>query len=204
MKRLPIVALILLAAVSCSKNPTQTPAAAGGNASEDLANGWAAFSNGYFSQAQPYFESAIGEDASLADAYNGKGWCQGILRQPAAALASFRAGLTQPGSNNEIKAGLAFAYAALDSPAQAATRAQEVLAADSLWRFSHTYRASQDAVLDYRELRLLLAQTCFKQGQFAAALAWVQKLNPSFTADVGTATGQAALQAEIEWLATIF
>jgi tetratricopeptide (TPR) repeat protein len=202
MKRTLILATALLAAaIGCSKKASTEPPAEP-TAVEDVASGWSQFNNAGYTSAQSYFQSALGKDASIADAYNGKGWCQAILRNPTAALSTFKSGLAQAGANNEIKAGLAFTYSAMDSSVQAINKAQEVLLADSLWQFSHTYRPSaRDNKLNYQEVVLLLAQSYLKLGQFANALLWVQKLNPGYSVDVGTTTGQAALQVEIERLA---
>ncbi|MDI6740420.1 MAG: hypothetical protein QME74_08670 [Candidatus Edwardsbacteria bacterium] len=202
MKKTFIVALSLLVTVAagCSKKSSTEPEEL--TAAEYLAQGWNNFVMGSYSTALSRFDNAIGKDASMADAYNGKGWCQGILGSPAGALATFKVGLSHSGSNNEIKAGMAFTYAAMDSFSQAVTYGLNVLTADSLWQFSHTYRESpRDNKLDCKEVRLLLAQNYFKLGQFSSSLLWVQKLNPGYSVDVITVTGQAALQVEIERLA---
>ena len=201
-KYLVFVMIMLAAAIGCSKSKTTEPPVTVPTAAEDVASGWANFNAAAYSSAQSYFASALGKDAALADAYNGKGWCQGILGNPSAALSTFKDGLSLSGANNEIKAGLAFSYAALDSSSQAVTKGLEVLLADSLWQFSHTYRPSvRDNVLNYKEVALLLAQSYFKLGQFSNALLWAKKLNPGFSADIATIAGQAALQVEIERLA---
>jgi tetratricopeptide (TPR) repeat protein len=201
MKQTLIIGLgLLIIAAGCSKQSTAPATEL--TAAEHLAQGWTYFNAGSYSSAQASFTSAIAKNAALADAYNGKGWCQGILGSPAGALATFKSGLSYSGTNNEIKAGMAFSYSVMDSSAQAVSNGLAVLAADSLWQFSHTYRESpRDNLLNYREVCLLLAQNYFKLGQFATALFWVQKLNPGYSADTATPSGQAALQGEIERLA---
>jgi tetratricopeptide (TPR) repeat protein len=202
MKKLLIITTVLLAAVTgCGKNAsTETPPAET-TAAEYLAQGWTSFSSGNYTTARANFDNAIAKDASLADAYNGKGWCQGILGSPAGALAAFTEGLSHSTGNNQIKAGMAFSYSTMDSSVQAISLALQVHASDSLWLFPHTYRVSRDNVLNYKELRLLLCQNYFKRAVFDSSLLWVQKLNPGYAVDVATAAGQAALQAEIERLA---
>jgi tetratricopeptide (TPR) repeat protein len=201
MKKILFAAVLLAAVIGCSKKSSTAPETPTVTAAEDLASGWIDFGNGSFSAAQAHFESALGKDGSLADAYNGKGWCQAILRSPATALGTFRSGLAQAAANNEIKAGMAFTYSALDSVAPAIGKALEVLSADSLWQFAHVYKPSaHDNVLNYKEVALLLAQNYFKAGQFGSSLTWVQKLNPGYSIDIATTAGQAALQAEIERL----
>ncbi len=211
MKTTPITLTalaLLLGAAGCAKNETTSPpAVAETTAAEYLARGWSSFGAGGYTAARTNFDSAIARDASLADAHNGRGWCQGILGGPAPALEAFRLGLAQPGTagvHGEIKAGMAFAHAASDRPDSAILRAAEVLLADSQWRFSHSYRPSRDYVLNYLELCLLLAQSHFKLGQFSTAEDYVQLLHPGFEVDEATPSGQAQLQAEIERLATQF
>ncbi|MCU0607040.1 MAG: hypothetical protein MUF78_06400 [Candidatus Edwardsbacteria bacterium] len=209
-KQATIIALCLTAIVSgCGKsgsNGTTAPVTEL-TAAEHLAQGWTSFNAGSFSAAQTSFGNAIAKDSTLADAYNGRGWCQGILGSPASALSSFATGATRTGTAvvlNEITAGMAFSYAAMDSAAKAVTSASSVLLADNDWQFSHTYRASQDNVLNYLELCLLLAQNHFKLGQFTQAEDFVQLLHPGFDVDETTPAGQAQLQAEIELQATLF
>ena len=202
MKKTIIVALALLAAASgCSK---KTTAPEEFTAAQYLTQGWTSFNTGNYSTAQTNFDNAISKDAALADAYNGKGWCQGILGSPAGALASFATGATRTGTAvvlNEIRFGAAFAYSAIDSASQAIVNDSTGLAADPDWAFSHTYRVSQDNVLDYHEAWLLLAQNHFKLGQFTRAEDYVQLLHTGFEVDETTPAGQAALQGEIERLA---
>jgi tetratricopeptide (TPR) repeat protein len=205
MKKIMILATaLLMAAIGCSKSTAPETPPAELTAAEYLGQGWTNFNAGSYSSAQTSFVNAIAKDAALADAYNGKGWCQGILGDPTAALSTFKAGLSHSGTSailNELRAGQAFSYAALDSSTQAIAKGLEVLA-DSAWQFSHTYRPSaRDNVLNYKEVALLLAQSYFKLGQFPNALSWVQLLNPGFSANVTTTAGQAALQVEIERLA---
>ncbi|MRR10876.1 hypothetical protein EG831_12570 [bacterium] len=210
-QRATIIALCLAAvAAGCGKSDsggTTAPPVTELTAAEYLAQGWTSFNAGGFSAAQTSFGNAIAKDSTLADAYNGRGWCQGILGSPASALASFATGATRTGTAvvlNEITAGMAFAYSAMDSASKAVTSGSSVLLADNDWQFSHTYRASQDNVLNYLEVCLLLAQNHFKLGQFTQAEDFVQLLHPGFEVDEATPSGQAALQAEIERLATLF
>lgn len=207
MKQTLIIGLSLLAiAAGCSKKTT-APVPEEITAAQYLAQGWTSFNAGSYSAAMSDFNNAIAKDAALADAHNGKGWCQGILGSPAAALATYRTGLSHSGSNNEIKSGMAFSYSTLDSSAQAINLALEVHNTDSLWQFPHTYRASRDNQLNYREIRLLLCQNYFKRAIFDSSYLWVQKLPTGLCLDSASLTtpdGQAALQAEIERLGTQF
>lgn len=208
-KHATIIALCLAAAVAgCGKSDSggTTAPVTELTAAEYLAQGWTSFNAGSFSAAQTNFGSAIAKDSTLADAYNGRGWCQGILGSPAAALASFRTGATRTGTAvvlNEITAGMAFTYAAMDSATKAITNGATVLLADNDWQFSHTYRVSQDNVLNYLEVCLLLAQNHFKLGQFTQAENYVLLLG-GYSVDETTPEGQAQLQAQIEQLATMF
>ena len=204
MKKMNIILVLTMLAVigGCSTNPTTDPVVVTPTASQYLSQGWINFNVGNYAAAQLNFDNALGLDTSLADARNGKGWCQGILGSPAGALAAFKAGLAFPDINHEINAGIAFTYSAMDSSEQACNSALMVLGADSLWLFSHTYLESPyDNQLNYKEVRLLLCQNYFKRAVFDSSLIWVQKLNAGFSANITTAAGQTELQEEIERLA---
>ena len=205
MKNIYLILALGLPAIfaGCSKDSTTEPVIVPPTAAEYLTQGWANFNAGNYAAAQVNFDNAIGLDTSLADARNGKGWCQGILGSPAGALAAFKTGLVFSDANHEIRAGMAFSYSAMDSAEQACSSALMVLGADSLWLFSHTYRESpSDNQLNYKEVRLLLCQNYFKRAVFDSSLIWVKMLNPVYSNDSLTVpSGQTALQPEIERLA---
>jgi len=197
------LALGLLSLSGCSKKATEPPPP---SADELAANGWSSFENGYFNDALGYFNQALGQNSSHADALNGKGWCLGILGDRPGSLAAFKSGLNSAPANNSLRAGLAFAYAALDSSLQAAQADSTVLAADSLWALGHRYRMSYDGIMDWRDLRVLLAEELFALGRFSESLVQVKKLNPAFSlgTDFTQVTNQTALLIEIERLSLLY
>lgn len=202
MKKIIIyfVISILVAVFGCSKKTTTAPEPEI-TAAELLAQGWTYFNAGSFSAALSSFQQAKTKDPALVDAYNGTGWCQGILGQKNEALATFNSGLTQQSANMEMRAGLSFVYASFDSCQSAILNDSLVLASDSLWIFSHKYLLSADQIMDYKELNLLLAECYYKLGNFTASLEAVIKLDSGFTvADVNTSEGQSQLLMKIESL----
>ncbi|MDQ7798031.1 MAG: hypothetical protein RDU76_03680 [Candidatus Edwardsbacteria bacterium] len=201
MKKILIYSLAALTAaiLGCSKETTAPEPEL--TAAQLLSQGWTYFNAGSFSAALSSFQQAKSKDASLVDAYNGTGWCQGILGYKNEALTSFNSGLSRQASNNEMRAGLAFVYASFDSCQAAVQNDSLVLASDSLWKFSHRYLLSADQIMDYQELNLLLAECYYKLGSFGASLDAVKKLDPLFTvADVNTSEGQSELLMKIESL----
>jgi tetratricopeptide (TPR) repeat protein len=189
--------------VGCSKKATEPTTS---SIDELMTNGWNAFHQGYFSSALNYFNQALAQNAGYADALNGKGWCLGILGDRPGALAAFNAGLVAAPANNSLRAGLSFTYAAMDSGARAVAQDSTVIAADSLWSLGHRYVMSWDYLMDWRDLRVLLAEELFELGRFSESLAQVKKLDP--TVSVGTdftlPENQAALLVEIERLSMTY
>lgn len=198
-----IVLSVTIVLAGCSKKATEpvTP-----TIDELMTNGWNAFHQGYFSSALDYFNQALTQNSAHTDALNGKGWCLGILGNRAGALAAFNAGLAAAPSSNSLRAGLAFTYAAMDSGGPAAAADSTVLAADSLWSLGHRYVMSWDYLMDWRDLRVLLAEELFELGRFAESLAQVKKLDPSVSVgtDFSLPENQAALLVEIERLSMTY
>ncbi len=192
-----------LALAGCSKKATEPGPQ---SIDELLTKAWNAFHQGYFQTALNYFDQVLAQSSSHSDALNGKGWCQGILGNRAGALATFNAGLAGAPNNNSLRAGLAFTLAAMDSSARAVAQDSLVLAADSLWTLGHRYVMSYDYNMDWRDLRVLLAEELFALGRFAEALAQVKKLDPSVNipTDFSDPANQAALLVEIERLSLTY
>lgn len=187
----------------CSKKSTEPPAP---TIDELMTNAWNAFHQGYFSDARSYFDQVLAQNSAHTDALNGKGWCLGILGDRSGAMAAFNAGLAASPANNSLRAGLAFSYAAVDSAARAISQDSTVLASDSLWQLGHRYVMSWDYLMDWRDLRVLLAEELFGAGRFAEALAQVKKLDPdvSIGTDFTDPENQAALLVEIERLSMTY
>lgn len=194
-----VLAVLTAALLGCSKEAIAPEPEI--TANELLAQGWTYFNAGSFSAALSSFQQAKAKDPALVDAYNGIGWCQGITGQNDEALVTFNSGLARQVANNEMRAGLAFVYASFDSCQVAVYNDSLVLTSDSLWKFSHKYVLSDDQIMDYKELNLLLAECYYKLGSFGASLDAVKKLDPLFTvADVNTSEGQSELLMKIESL----
>ena len=189
--RFALVAALALALISCNSDGGGSKSAA-----ELTSDGWGAFAGGNFSAARDDFEQAIVVDANFADAYNGSGWSNARLGVLGTAAARFTTGLTKSSSNNDMKGGFAFVLNAQKDYAQSAFYASAVITANASWTFAH------DARFAAADLHLLLAEDYFSQPSpdFAASLAEVRILNPSFSADVSTVAGQTALGREIERL----
>ncbi|HAD81145.1 TPA: hypothetical protein DCG35_01435 [Candidatus Edwardsbacteria bacterium] len=201
MKKILIysVAVLTAAILGCSKEATAPEPEL--TAAQLLSQGWTYFNAGSFSAALSSFQQAKAKDPALVDAYNGIGWCQGITGQNNEAQATFNSGLARQVANNEMRAGLSFVLASLDSCPAAVRNDSLVLASDSLWEFSHKYSLSADQIMNYKELNLLLAECYYKLGSFGAALDAVKKLDPLFTVtDVNTSEGQSELLMKIESL----
>jgi len=193
---------VVLMLAGCAKKATEPEPSL-----DDLMNSaWSAFRQGSFSSALGYFNQVLSRSAGHTDALNGKGWCLGILGDRPGALSAFNAGLAGAPANNSLRAGLAFTYAAMDSSPQAAARDSTVLAADSLWSLGQRYVMSWDYLMDWRDLRVLLAEEYFVMGRFSESLAQVMKLDASVTvgADFSLAENQAALLVEIERLSMTY
>jgi len=133
--------------------------------------------------------------ALLAEAHDGLGWTFGRTNEPDSAITHFEAAFTNGAGDlvviDQAYAGLAFASSAAGDHADCLTAAAEV---GSSWVFAHDSNYDRDAVT------LLEAMAYYALGQFTESLAAVQLLDATFTADVETVEGRAALAAKIEEL----
>lgn len=164
--------LIAVAAsfVGCSSSdtPTEPPT------KSSLEKAWGHFEAGEYSDAISSFRSAVDEDGSLTDGYNGLGWSfafSGMLDSASGHLS------TAVSQNADLIAPLACLSAvrlAQGDYDDAITRANEALSIDGSWVFSH--RGS----IDYRDMHLILAEAYFRQGEssFPDAQAQVDILDP--------------------------
>ena len=129
------------------------------------AQGWDQFEVSNFAQARAKFTEATGKDASYGEAYNGLGWAAMKLASYPEASTAFDNAVSRGVTTADPLAGKAILYRDLDGgdPAQVITAANAALARSPSYSFSHDRR------LDWRDLRLLLAQACFEQGDYTAA-----------------------------------
>ena len=170
---------------------------------ERITAGWASFAAGDYDAARREFADAIPAEADRLAGYVGLGWSELRRGNADAAHAAFGDGSLRAGPDElraDLEAGWAFAWharpTASDHYAESNARvaAAEALAPD--WSLPADGRWNRD------DLRWLAAANHFARGEFAASLLRVQPLDPSFTADVATAAGQAALATRIEELRT--
>jgi Flp pilus assembly protein TadD len=162
-----------------------------------VAEGWQAFRAKNYSEAASKFDEAANKDPHYVEAYDGAGWSYAKLNSLTSAENRFLTGLAKDSSHYEIKAGLAFLYHAQKRYNESAAIAENLLSVKIAW----TFRG--DTTISNTDVRLLLAQNYFAAANYSASLVQVQVLNPAFTADVSTVSGQAALAQEIERLRTI-
>ncbi|RMD92968.1 MAG: choice-of-anchor D domain-containing protein [Calditrichaeota bacterium] len=146
--------------------------------------GWQLFEAGNFMGAEENFSSAI-EMASqapifeklLAEAESGRGWARAKRRNFTGAKTDFNNSLSR--ENRETltdlnsKAGLAFVSHALNEFNEAITNALEVVDAVPNYTFEHDDR------VNFKSLRLLLAQSYFSIGEFQKAAQQLDVLDPA-------------------------
>ena len=162
---------------------------------EVLAAGWDAFEAGDLAEADEQFRELLARGVLRAEAHNGLGWRFAYGAEPDSALVHFQAPavaeIDDADLDDEINAGLALTFDALDRPADTLVASAAVAAA---WVFAH------DGTLTHDDLVVLRAVAQYALGDFAASLVEVQRLDPTFDADVDTPAGRAALAAKIEEL----
>lgn len=163
---------------------------------ELIAQGWIVFVQADYDSAFQIFDQASALDASLAEAYTGKGWCGLRTDQLSSAASDFSSAAGKNDRSATLFAGWAFVLNAQKSYAASNTQADSALARDPDWEFEHSLP------YDAEYVHLVKAQNYFALSNYTASLAEVQILNSSFSADVATADGRAALSTEIERLRT--
>lgn len=166
--RLPVALALLLLAAGCSKG------GAGSRAPEETELGWAAWEAGEYSTARGHFLTALSEDDGYADAHHGLGWAQAFLGSLAEAVTAYTDAKTEGLSTPDPDAGLAVVLRDLPDLDGAIASALDALGASPAWSFSH--RPS----IDWRDLRLILAQCYFRKGPgtYDEAQAQVDILDP--------------------------
>jgi len=124
--------------------------------------GWAAFRAGQFDTAEDLFTQAITEDAANHEAHNGKGWTLLRLDNLTSAIVSFDAALNSGFTGADPHVGKAILLRDLKpvNYAAAIAAANTALSIDSDYTFEH------DTELDWRDVRLILAQSYFATGQY--------------------------------------
>lgn len=165
--------------------------------------GWTSFATGDYDDARQAFAAAIPENADRLDAYVGLGWAELRLGNEEDAHAAFQSGSTRAGGDGlhaDLAAGWAFAWhARTTAPDHYAESNARIEDAEEL---APDWSLPADSRWNRNDLRWLAAANHFARGEFAESLLRVRQLDPSFTADVATPAGQAALALRIEELRT--
>lgn len=191
MKKTLYVALIatIAAGYACSNdNP------AGPDYDALIAAGWEAFAQKDYAAAVQSFASAKTQDETRAEAFTGLGWSQFKQDALLPATQEFADGATRQNATADLFAGWAFVLNARKEFEASNIQADQALVLDAGWQFQYGLD------LAARDLHILKASNHFLLGEFAAALAEVQIVNPAFQAEVTTDAGIAALARELERL----
>jgi tetratricopeptide (TPR) repeat protein len=184
--------LVLLIIAGCESDNGTTPTEY--TAQELTEQGWDLFATVDYQRALEKFEEAISKETNYVEAYAGAGWASARLTNLASSVSYFSSCISLNSSYEDGHAGLAFVYNAQKHYLLAITSANSALSQNSTWFFQH------DETLNHNDLHLLLAECYFALLNFENCLAQVKILNTSFTADITTYDGRAALAAEIERL----
>ncbi len=165
------------------------------------AAGWTLFEQGEYELAIDKFERALGLDADYADAFNGLGWSHAKLDSLANSLENFGMCVTNDPDLTEGYAGCAPVYRDYNTePAHfdsAVVSASTALTQESNFEFSH------DEDFDWRDLRLIMAQSYYGLGEFLLAKAQVDALD-GISLDPESDTFAEDLAAEIERLEGLY
>ncbi len=166
---LPVLLLLLFVVTACEKSGTGGPTAA-----EKIAEGWTAFEAGDITAALGLFNEAVSINPVNAEAHHGRGWARLLRGELSQAQSSFNSANTNGLTGVDADAGLAFVYRDLPDFNQAISNARSVLTSSSSWSFSH--RTS----VDWRDLRLVIAQCSYRLGEanFDDAQAELDLLDP--------------------------
>lgn len=157
-----------------------------------ITEGWAAFQSADYQSASDKFSEAITLNSEDAAGFTGLAWSLFRLDNLSRANTEFTGGSNALSPTADLFAGWAFVKNAQKDYTRSNQRADDALALNSSWAFTY------DSSLSAADLHVLKAENHFLLGEFADSLTEVQILNPSFSADVSTNTGQAALAQEIE------
>ncbi|MDP6169515.1 MAG: hypothetical protein QF780_05880 [Candidatus Marinimicrobia bacterium] len=141
----------------------------------DMSNyGWSMYESGEYVDALDWFTTAIKEDSSHSDAYNGVGWTMGHLRQADSSVYYFQKYLTRDSTSFkdmlDFYAGLSFAYNAIGDDGNTRLYAQTYFfgnqnseIGDPDWCFCHKTDINQ------LDVRLVLAISEYRLGLFAGS-----------------------------------
>lgn len=181
-----IVVALLFMLAGCPDFPRLGPAT--------LERAWTYYEDGEIDKAILEFEDVIDAEADNAEAYNGLGWCYGIIGSVSLSVAYFDTALQLESTLVDPYAGLTFSYADIPDDQSAVLSATELIQRDSQYFFGH------DNDITWHDVVLVKAKSLCNLGDFALALVEVQILDSSFNCDVYTPEGRRALLQKIESL----
>lgn len=198
LKKFMITVMILscILIISCGGGDGDSSTDPGINdmSSDDLlSKGWQKFSGNDYIDAIDYFDKLIERNEYITDAYCGRGWSYMYLDELNIALSNFNHCLMNaPGFEvlNDCSAGLSFVFDAMDNPEKCIEYSDAV---SSEWSFQY-----KD--INYEDILLLRALNYYAMGDFDESLDELQKIFPTFTPDVSTVEGRAALADKLEEL----
>ena len=181
------------------------------NVTDELANGWLAYQNGNYNEAEQHFITVAERDAEVAAAYNGLAWTYLRTRefQDASSQFSFVMSLAKLQGNIELEAD---AYAGMFllnyvkkvagtlSDELSEDQAEELLLtglqyADSVIHLNSDYSSEHDPGFDVTALKKLMAYSYYTLCRFSDALDFIDEdILSSITVD--TLTEEVHVQSD--------
>ncbi len=158
-------------------------------------HGWELMAELDYRGAIPQFEEGALIDPTFADAFNGLGWAYAKLGSADTSAGHFITGEAKGDTTvvgTEILAGLAFSKLALGEFEDAVTNGRTALDRTPNWVFQH------DTNIYFDHLTLAIATGYYGWGKFDSSLVWVQRLDPTYDADVTILQGRYDLAAKLE------
>jgi len=181
------------------------------NVTDELANGWLAYQNGNYNEAEQHFITVAERDAEVAAAYNGLAWTYLRSRefQDASSQFSFVMSLAKLQGNIELEAD---AYAGMFllnyvkkvagtlSDELSEDQAEELLLtglqyADSVIHLNSDYSSEHDPGFDVTALKKLMAYSYYTLRRFSDALDFIDEdIISSITVETGYGRGACAVR----------
>lgn len=165
-------------------------------AADFVEDGWASFESGDLAEAHTAFAKAVAEDPGVSDAHCGLGWCCLRLDSLEAAIAHFDEARSNGDASADPCVGLALACRDIE-PARfhdAIEWAARALTIAPHYAFDH------EPDLDWKDIRLILAQSHYALADYEAAKVQVDVLNPGNSLDPTSDTFVEDLLAQIQRL----
>ena len=183
-----ITVLFLLITIfgGCPNFPRISPAS--------VEKAWTYYENSEYERARREFSDVVASEPMNAEAYNGLGWCYGIMGELTIAIDDFDIAIEGDSLLVDPYAGLAFCYSDVPLDSEAINAASILVAKDSLYQFGH------NSDITVSDVRFIKAKSLCNIGDFAGALSEVKKLDPSFDCDITTPSGRKELLNELEKL----